>query len=437
MKHSVEKKTFAGIRATVGVLMLISVFSFTFVSCDDLLGDLTDGDGNDNNDGNGDPVTTPDDFEPNDERSEAFPITLGMEYNAEISENVDDDWFKISPAHGSDTYDKVRISVAGLSQTLKIRVTLYSSSGEELDSEYASTGGQDLTYTFATPGVDYYVRFSGDIGYGVDHSSTGSYSFTVVNLDANDEYAPNHTFATAKASVEFGTAYNGVLVSKHEDDFYRYTNPLPGTWSSYTISLSNVSSSLYGSIARYAADQANLGRTYSNTGGADVSYTLITAEEHFYVRISGDTGYSIDHSSRGSYTLTVVNNGNDDNEPDDTLEQAREITTFPRTLSGTVLINAANNNGGDYEWFKVNVDTGKKISWSVDPDATNTELHFNVYDSNGDYLGMKDGDDGQTIGESMNNNTAGDSFFYIELGAYVGDSGDYTIDFTETTADPN
>ena len=24
-----------------------------------------------------------------------------------------------------------------------------------------------------------------------------------------------------------------------------------------------------------------------------------------------------------------------------------------------------------------------------------------------------------------------------ELGAYVGDSGDYTIDFTETTADPN
>jgi hypothetical protein len=35
----------------------------------------------------------------------------------------------------------------------------------------------------------------------------------------------------------------------------------------------------------------------------------------------------------------------------------------------------------------------------------------------------------------MNNTSGSDSFFYIELGAFVGDNGHYTISFTETDAD--
>jgi hypothetical protein len=51
------------------------------------------------------------------------------------------------------------------------------------------------------------------------------------------------------------------------------------------------------------------------------------------------------------------------------------------------------------------------------------------------YLGKADGPDGQTITGSMNNTSGSDSFFYIELGAFVGDNGHYTISFTETDAD--
>ena len=35
----------------------------------------------------------------------------------------------------------------------------------------------------------------------------------------------------------------------------------------------------------------------------------------------------------------------------------------------------------------------------------------------------------------MNNKTGVNSYFYIKLGAYVGDNGNYTISFTETDAD--
>ncbi len=34
----------------------------------------------------------------------------------------------------------------------------------------------------------------------------------------------------------------------------------------------------------------------------------------------------------------------------------------------------------------------------------------------------------------MNNTSGADSFFFIKLGAYVGDNGNYTISFTETDA---
>jgi len=83
----------------------------------------------------------------------------------------------------------------------------------------------------------------------------------------------------------------------------------------------------------------------------------------------------------------------------------------------------------------VSLANNKKVLWSVTPKASNTELHFRVYDANKEYLGKADGSDGQTITGSMNNTSGSDSFFYIELGAFVGDNGHYTISFTETDAD--
>ncbi len=105
-----------------------------------------------------DPIVTADKYEPNNKLSEAYAITLGTKYNAKISDVTDDDWFKITPSHGKDTYDKVQISVTDVSADLKIRMELYDVNGKSLVSHGTSTGGQSLTYTIATPGVEYYIR---------------------------------------------------------------------------------------------------------------------------------------------------------------------------------------------------------------------------------------------------------------------------------------
>lgn len=377
-------------------------------------------------------------YEPNNDRTQAFSIELDMVYNAMIGDNDDDDWFKFATAHDNSTFDKMQISVTDVSSGLYIHMELYSINGESLDSHATTTTGQDLTYTFSTPGAEYYIRFSGWDGYVNDHYSSGSYSFTVSNLDANDDFAPNHTLETAVEDLEFGVSYSGVLVSRYEDDCYKFENPVPGTWNSYTVSLTELSAGLFGAFEIYDSSKSSMvifRDTGATTAGADVSYTIITKEDAFYVRISGWDGYVNDHVSSGNYTFTVVNNGNDDYEPDDTFEDAREITSFPSgTISGAVLTSAANNNGGDYEFFKVTLNEGKKVTFIIDPEAANTEMHFNVYGNDQSYLGQLDGEDGQTL-EFYVNNTGASTSFYIKLGAYVGDNGNYTISFTETDAD--
>lgn len=50
-----------------------------------------------------DPIITADKYEPNNKLTEAYAITLGTTYNAKISGETDDDWFKITPSHGKDT----------------------------------------------------------------------------------------------------------------------------------------------------------------------------------------------------------------------------------------------------------------------------------------------------------------------------------------------
>jgi hypothetical protein len=379
-----------------------------------------------------DPIITADKYEPNNKLTEAYAITLGTTYNAKISGETDDDWFKITPSHGKNTYDKVQISVTNVSADLKIRMELYDADGKSLAVHGTSIGGQSLTYTVATPGVEYYIRFSGWDGF-TDHRTIGSYSFTVSNLNANDEFAPNHTIETAK-SLEFGKSYKGVLVSQYEDDYYKFTNPKPGTWNSYTFTLTNVSDDLKVRIRLYGANKSVLDSKGVGTAGADLSYTFVSKEDEFYLQVLGWDGFT-DHQSSGSYTLTPVVNGNDDYEPDDTFEQAREITSYPTgNLTGTILADAYDDNGGDYEFFKVSLANGKKVLWSVKPEASNTKLHFQVYNPNKKYLGNATGSNGQTINGSMYNTSGTDLFFYIKLGGYIGDNGNYTISFTETDA---
>jgi hypothetical protein len=346
------------------LIILFLALPFIMVSCD-LIDDV-------------DPITIADEYEPNNTLSEAYAVALGTKYKAKISEETDDDWFKITPSHGRDTYDKVQISVTDVSADLKIRLELYSAEGKSLESHGTSTGGQTLTYTFATPGVDYYVRFSGWDGF-TDHRTTGSYSFTVSNMNANDEFAPNHTIGTAKP-IEFGTPYNGVLVSKYEDDYYKFTNPNLDKWSSYTINLTNVSEDLKVRIRLYGADKSVLDSKGSGTAGADFSYTFVSKEDEFYLQVLGWDGFT-DYRTSGSYTLTVsAEYPNDEFAPNHTIGTACPIE-LDKSYNGVIV------SIEEDDWFKItpshDSDTYDEVQISVTDVSANLKIHLELCNAEG------------------------------------------------------
>lgn len=398
----------------------------------------TDDDDDDSGDDN--PVTLqPDDFESNDTWQDAALLGLDTATEATLHENADVDYYRITTDHGSNTYDRVQYSLTTTDADLILHLELVDTLGRQLLQVTADNAGQNLVYTVACPGGVYIVRVSGwDHVMHRDNGSDGPYEIEVSNMNANDSLAPNHTLDMA-AEVDFGESYDGVLVSKYEDDWYHLTNQTADQWDLFTVQLTNVSSDLARAIDIFNEFQEEI---YVTTGaalvideGSDLTYTFASKSAGFYVSVYGWDNIMHDpNGSSGSYTIQITdNNANDSNEPDDTFADARVIDAVPASaLEGTIITDAANDNGGDFEFFKVSIADSTRIGWSADPSAANTELHFRVYDDSEAYLGNEDGGDGETITGSLSNTSGSDTFFYISLGGFVGDNGDYTITFTES-----
>lgn len=432
---------FLRLLATCALTATVSVFlGLAALSCEPTGPD--NGDDTDTTGGDDTTALQADSYETNDTWQEAGSISLDSEISANIHEAEDVDFYRFTTAHPANTYDKIRIALSAGDADLLLHLELYDTLGQKRTGTTAETPGQNLTYTLACPGGTYILRVSGwNKIMNRDNGSFGAYSATVTNLDVNDSLAPNHSREEA-AEVAFGTDYQGVLVSKYEDDWFHVANPDSGTWEQYTVSLTDVSAELARNIAVYNDDgdeiHHNDGAALVVGKGTPLTYTFISKDPGTYVWVYGwDNIMHSPHGSSGSYTFRIDDNdANDDNEPDDTFADARVIDQVPATpLSGTILTDAANDNGGDFEFFKVSLPDGKKALWEVDPAASDTELHFKVYNAEQSYLGNEDGSDGETISGSMNNNSGSDTFFFISLGAFVGDNGDYTITFTQTVAD--
>jgi len=260
-----------------------------------------------------------DDYEPNDSIGEAVPIELDENYSAYIGED-DADFFSFRPAHGSDTYDAVEISVTGAGDDLKVGLALYDPDGQLFTSKNVNTGGADLTFTLRTPGLpagdNFYIRFSGTDGWsgweveGVgDYDTQGPYTFKVRNLDANDEFAPNHTRGTAHP-ITIGESYSGVLVSTYETDWFSFT----ANSTSMTLTVTDTGSDLYLGAAWYGEGGNLIENETFETKGETGTITLdgMTAGEKHYLRLSGTDGWigwevdSVgDRDSRGPYTFSV------------------------------------------------------------------------------------------------------------------------------------
>ena len=390
--------------AKLPVIILILIFAFSACKQDDEL-------------------LNPDKNEPNDSRQEATELVLDEWLTAYAGE-TDSDWYKFTVTH--DTYDVITIETQNLSEELELLLELFDADGNSIISQ-GGENGANININLSAPAGTYYVKISSRY-----EQNSGEYKLKVANSNANDDYEPNETSDTA---AELGTlpvsALEGTLVSPYEKDWYKFTTENSGVWDILSIDITNNSDELELLAELYDID-LNKEEQVEGSNGANVSITYPTKGGSFYLLLK-----SLYEGNKGNYTLTIENmNLNDDNEPDDTFADARIIDSYPTgDISGTIVYEAANDNGGDYEFYKVTVKAGKKVDFTIDPAASNTELHFGIYNQDQSYTGSSlDGSDGETLNYYLNNSSDSDAVVYIKLGAYPGDNGDYTISFTETTA---
>lgn len=377
----------------------------------------------------------PDTFESNNVLEDAKTISLDENLDVCLHEVSDEDYYKFTTAHSSSTYDKIKISLTALSQDIMFRLEIYSTEGELLDNYTVDNPGQNLNYTISCPGGTYILRISGwhEVMHS-DYGSCGEYSMVVTNLYLNDDYVPNNT-RDSSAVIEINENISGVIVSRYENDWFLVQNDSSEKWESFTFKLTNVSDEMCPYIAVYDENKEKISSEYKESFGSSVTINLVSKSNKFFIHVCGwDEIMHSQNGTSGSYNLEVIDdNLNDSYEPDDSFETSRLIEEYTGSnIYGTILTYAANNNDGDYEYYKINIPANTKISWTIDPEASNTELHYTVYDSNKSYLGSTDGDDGQTLNSYIDNAGSVDTYCYIKLGAFVGDNGNYTISFTSS-----
>ena len=259
-----------------------------------------------------------DDYEPNDSIGEAYPIELGESYSAYIAED-DVDFFEFETEHGSHTFDEVEISVTDVGPDLNIGIAVYDASRELIHRGTTNSAGANLTMTLPDLQSDdpYYVRFSGTWGVtgwevgGIGDSDTeGRYTFQVRNLNANDEFAGNHSIDDAHP-IEIGETYEGVLVSRNERDFYSFTP----TSEEMRLEITDAGADLKTGVVLYGPNREVLGQQTTNTSGGLFAVDLnnMDTDATYFLRFNGTwgrTGWQVDgtgdRDSRGPYTFTVV-----------------------------------------------------------------------------------------------------------------------------------
>lgn len=235
----------------------------------------------------------------------AYEIELGVTYDARIRDNDSAQYFVFDTAHVPETWDRVRVRITVPDSSLKVQVARYDENGERVGGTHATTGGQNVDYEFVCMGGRYYLRFSGGTGYGLDHASSGRYSFVVENLDDNDDYGPNHSRETA-FSIETGVEYNGVILANSEADYFVLELENVDPSDHYQVIVTDVGETIYLRIRLYREDGEQFYTNHTTTRGAILGVPAVyNFGDTLWIRFSGDTGYGLDHASTGSYSFKV------------------------------------------------------------------------------------------------------------------------------------
>ena len=107
--------------------------------------------------------------EPNDAAEKATPIAPGKTLAANIMDEKDADWYRLTGV----TSSKVSGRLENRSSTLRPHVSIFDENRSEVTQKYNGTQGASLDFTFdAQPGKDYYILIH-------PYDSAGAYELTV------------------------------------------------------------------------------------------------------------------------------------------------------------------------------------------------------------------------------------------------------------------
>ena len=153
-----------------------------------------------------------DNLEPNNNRNEAFELTLGEQVDASIAKG-DHDWYSFS-VETNGIIDKALIEIKNLTAEMELTAVLYDSQGNQFGS-FTGNAGINMSISLSTRSSSYYIEI-----YDKNSEQEGKYELTITLLQANDSNEPDDTFENARIvdSYPSGVITGTILVNASEDN---------------------------------------------------------------------------------------------------------------------------------------------------------------------------------------------------------------------------
>jgi len=221
-------------------------------------------------------------------------------------------------------------------------------------------------------------------------------------------------------------------IAKGDHDWFSFSVETNGIIDIAGIAIENLADEMELTAVLYDS-QGNQFGSFTGNAGINMNINLSTRTSSYYIEIYDKNS---DHEGKYKLTITLLQ-ANDPNEPDDTFADARIVSSYPSgVITGTILINASDDNqNGDFEFFVLLVNSNKKVSFTLTPDADDIKMNYTIFkEDHSVVVAETEGTAGQILQASVGSGSGGSLTRYLRIGATLGDTGngDYTISFTET-----
>ena len=165
-------------------------------------------------------------------------------------------------------------------------------------------------------------------------------------------------------------------IAKGDHDWYSFSVETNGIIDKALIEIKNLTAEMELTAVLYDS-QGNQFGSFTGNAGINMNISLSTRTSSYYIEI-----YDKNSEQEGKYELTItLLQANDSNEPDDTFENALEVSSYPSgNITGIVLVNASDDNQyGDFEFFVLLINLNKTVNFTLTPTADDIKMNYKIF----------------------------------------------------------